>query len=112
MRPLSLLSTVTGAWVAPTGTRTNRLVAVADNTCAATGPMYTTFFAATGLKPVPDRVSTVPTGPLPGNIPRTTGGDSDVEREGAGCSKRTETVFVSVMISIVADRAEGPGLAV
>jgi hypothetical protein len=52
--------------VAPAGTETTRLVAVADVTVAAVPLKVTALLAGVELKPVPWMVTTVPTGPVLG----------------------------------------------
>src|SRR3972149_5008295 len=60
---LEVSVTVIGANAAPVGTRTCRVLLVAEMTSALTVPKHTMLFAAVELKPLPVIVMTSPTGP-------------------------------------------------
>ena len=65
--------TVIGAYVAPVGTFTDRLVELADKTAACTAPKKTMFDEADGLKLAPDILMPVPTVPEIGMKPLMAG---------------------------------------
>jgi hypothetical protein len=69
------------SWVAPIGTVTDKLVAMALLTFAFTAPKKTILFAAVVLKPDPEIVTTVPTGPLAGEKFVMTGCENDVKKK-------------------------------
>ena len=66
INPVSVFKTVMFSWVAPTGTITVKLVEVALFTTALAIPKKTILLADVVLKPDPEIVTTVPTGPLAG----------------------------------------------
>ena len=66
VRYVETFKTVMGSYVAPTGTVTVKLVAVAVVTVAFVAPNFTLLFAAVVLKLVPVMVIVVPGAPLVG----------------------------------------------